>query len=31
MVFGSRWVTPQPQDAEDLISILQESLGVPKP
>jgi hypothetical protein len=31
LVFGSRWVTPQPETAEDLIEILQSSLGVPKP
>jgi uncharacterized membrane protein len=31
MVFGSRWVTPQPQDADDLVVILHDSLGVPKP
>lgn len=31
MVFGSRWVIPQPNDAEDLLSILQNSLGLPKP
>jgi len=30
LVFGSRWVTPQPQDAKDLISILQNSLSVPR-
>lgn len=31
MVFGSRWVNPQPEDADDLISILHDSLGVPSP
>ena len=31
MVFGSRWVTPQPSDADDLISILHDSLGLPPP
>jgi len=31
MVFGSRWVTPQPNDAGDLVSILHDSLGVPAP
>jgi protein-disulfide isomerase len=31
MVFGSRWVIPKPNDADDLISILQDSLAVPKP
>lgn len=28
-VFGSRWVTPQPRDSDDLVSILHNSLGVP--
>jgi len=31
LVFGPRWVTPQPNGARDLISILQTSLGVPNP
>jgi len=31
LVFGSRWVTPQPHDANELISILHNSLGVPQP
>jgi len=31
LVFGSRWVIPQPYDADDLILILQESLGLPNP
>jgi hypothetical protein len=31
IVFGSRWVTPEPADIDDLVLILQESLGVPKP
>jgi uncharacterized membrane protein/protein-disulfide isomerase len=31
MVFGSRWVVPQPYDADDLVAILNESLGVPLP
>jgi len=31
LVFGSRWVTPQPKDADDLVLILQDGLGVPKP
>jgi uncharacterized membrane protein len=31
LVFGSRWVTPQPNDADDLILILRNSLAVPKP
>ena len=28
LVFGSRWVVPQPYDADGLVSILQDSLGV---
>ena len=31
LVFGSRWVTPKPQDADDLILILHDSLAVPRP
>jgi len=31
LVFGSRWVTPRPVDADDLVLILHESLGVPNP
>lgn len=31
LVFGSRWVTPQPHDANDLVLILHDSLGVPLP
>ncbi len=31
LVFGSRWVIPEPYDAEDLVSILQASLAVPRP
>ena len=31
LVFGSRWVIPEPNDADDLVKILQDSLGVPKP
>ena len=31
LVFASRWVIPQPNDADDLILILQNSLGVPAP
>jgi uncharacterized membrane protein/protein-disulfide isomerase len=31
LVFGSHWVIPKPNDADDLILILQDSLGVPKP
>ena len=31
LVFGSRWVTPQPHDANDLLLILHDRLAVPKP
>ena len=31
MVFGSHWVIPEPEDADDLILILHDSLGVPGP
>ena len=31
LVFGSNWVIPQPNDVDDLISILQKSLAVPAP
>lgn len=31
MIFGSRWVIPEPYNADDLIRILQENLGVPTP
>ena len=31
LVFGSRWVVPEPSDADELVSILQDSLAVPKP
>jgi uncharacterized membrane protein len=31
LVFGSRWVTPQPRDANELVSILHDSLAVPQP
>lgn len=31
LVFSSRWVTPEPRDANDLAVILHESLGVPRP
>jgi len=31
LVFGSRWVIPQPYSADDLVSILQNSLVVPGP
>ncbi len=29
LVFGARWVTPEPSDANELISILQKSLALP--
>jgi len=31
LVFGSRWVIPEPYSADDLVSILQDSLAVPVP
>ena len=31
LVLGSRWVIPQPNDANDLVLILQDRLAVPKP
>jgi uncharacterized membrane protein/protein-disulfide isomerase len=31
MVFGSRWVIPQPNDSDELITILDENLALPKP
>jgi uncharacterized membrane protein len=31
LVFGSRWVTPELYDPDDLVLILHASLGVPKP
>jgi thiol-disulfide isomerase/thioredoxin len=31
LVFGSHWVTPQPNDTDDLVSILQNSLAIPAP
>ena len=31
LVYGSRWVIPEPYSADDLIQILQESLEVPIP
>ncbi len=31
LVFGSRWVIPEPNDADDLVRILQNSLAVPGP
>ena len=29
MIYGSRWIIPEPYNAEELISILQKSLSVP--
>jgi uncharacterized membrane protein/protein-disulfide isomerase len=31
LIFHSRWVTPEPSDADQLIAILQNNLAVPKP
>lgn len=31
LIFGSRWVIPEPDNADELITILQKSLTVPKP
>ena len=31
LVFGSRWLVPQPNDGHELVLILQNSLAVPKP
>jgi hypothetical protein len=31
LVFGSHWVIPEPNDADELVFILHESLGVPSP
>lgn len=31
LIFGPRWVTPEPHDANDLITILHDSLGLPRP
>ena len=31
LVFGSRWVIPEPYDADDLVLILHDSLAVPSP
>lgn len=31
LIFGSRWIIPEPNSANDLVDILQKSLGVPKP
>ncbi len=31
LIYGSRWVIPEPYDTDELIMILQNSLAVPKP
>lgn len=31
MIYNSAWLIPEPYNAEDLVMILQKSLGVPKP
>ena len=31
LIFGSHWVIPEPNNVNDLIMILQRSLGLPKP
>jgi uncharacterized membrane protein/protein-disulfide isomerase len=31
LVYGARWMTPQPRNADDLMQILQKSLNVPAP
>jgi uncharacterized membrane protein/protein-disulfide isomerase len=31
LAFGSRWVTPEPRDTDDLLRILHDSLAVPPP
>jgi uncharacterized membrane protein len=31
LIFGSRWVIPEPHNTDDLVMILQKSLGVPGP
>jgi protein-disulfide isomerase len=31
LIYGSRWVIPEPEYTEDLIRILQQSLGLPQP
>lgn len=31
MVYGSHWVVPQPDDADELVSILHDSLALPMP
>ncbi len=31
LIYGSDWVTPEPNNSDDLVMILQKSLGVPVP
>ncbi len=31
MIYNNKWVIPEPYNADDLVTILQKSLGVPKP
>jgi len=31
LIFGSHWVIPEPNNADDLVMIMQKSLAVPKP
>ncbi len=31
LVFGARWVTPEPRDTDDLVSVLHDGLGIPAP
>ena len=31
LVFGTRWVTPEPDNADDFVAILHASLGLPRP
>jgi hypothetical protein len=31
LILGSRWVVPQPNNADDLARIMQKTLAVPRP
>ena len=31
LVYGNRWITPEPNSTDDLIKVLQEGLGLPEP
>jgi thiol-disulfide isomerase/thioredoxin len=31
LIYGSRWVTPEPNDADELVLILHDNLAMPKP